>query len=265
MHKVIVERPRPRSRYSFRKGDPLRKIEQDELPRCESMKVRHADRRCFNENLNPLRRWLERQVGRPWDRVYSEACEVIKPTSTVKNHVKIHLLELVRRDVALFQGLPYAIRRWTGGGYDELSTNDLYVHPQTGLLRCHRRRRLAKELFSETARLLHEENMPEAEVAGLKLVIAKNERVIRRSLFRKLDGLWHAIEEYEIYCAGANGRPVRPLRLSPYNPGRQVRIHGRQLNRRQLRKAGLRNGPSADELSVGAVVDGPEPEFGCGS
>src|ERR1700678_2738639 len=100
MHKVIVERPRPRSAYSFCKGDPLRKVALDELPARESMKVRHSDRRHFNENLSPLRRWLVSQVGRPWDQVYSDACKVIKPTSTVKNHITIHLLEFVHRSVA---------------------------------------------------------------------------------------------------------------------------------------------------------------------
>ena len=242
MHKVIVERPRPGSGCSFRKGDPLRKIEWEELPVIESMKVRHADRRSFNENLKPLRRWLERQVKRPWDRVYSEACEVITPTSTVRNHVKIHLLELVRRDVVLFNGRPHAIKRWAGGGYAELFDGDLYMHPVTGLLLRHRRRRPAKVLPPETARLLNEEEMPAAEIARLKLVLAKDERVVLRSLFRKLNGLWHEIEEYEIYRAGPDGMPVRALRLIPYSPGRQVRIRSRQLNRRQLRTTDLRNG-----------------------
>lgn len=136
MHKVIVERPRPRSGQSFRRGDPLRKIARDELPSHESMKVRHSDRRHFNENLNPLRRWLERQVGRSWDRVYSDACKVIKPGSTVKNHVKIHLLELVCRDVVLVDGIPTSIQGgWLGRGRQELRRKQLYVHPLTGILR----------------------------------------------------------------------------------------------------------------------------------
>jgi len=242
MHKVIVERPRPGSGCSFRKGDPLRKVEWEELPAIESMKVRHADRRSFNENLKPLRRWLERQVKRPWDRVYSEACEVIKPTSTVRNHVKIHLLEFVHRDVVLVNGLPHTIQRWSGGGYTELLDRGLYVHPVSRLLRCHQRRRSAEVLLPEAARLLHEEQMSEGEVASCRIVLAKDERAIRRALYRKVDGLWHEIEEYEIYRAGVDGKPVRPLRLMPYNPARQVRIRTRQLNHRQLKKSGLTNG-----------------------
>jgi hypothetical protein len=246
MHKVIVERPRPRSGYSFRKGDPLRKIAQQELPAHESMKVRHADRRCFNENLNPLRRWLERQVGRRWDQVYSEACEVIKPSSTVKNHVKLHLLEFVCRDIVLFDALPHSIRRWMGGGYFELHTGDLYVHPSTGLLCSHRRRRVAKGSLPETARLLRELPMPEKEIVSLKLIVAKDERVVRRSLLRKLMGLWHEVEEYEVYRVDKNGEPMRILRLVPHDPARHIRIHSRQLNRRRLCQLGLKNGSKAD-------------------
>jgi hypothetical protein len=246
MHKVIVERPRPRSGQSFRKGDPLRKVAWEELPARESMKVRHADRRCFNENLNPLRRWLERQVGRLWDHVYSEACEVIKPASTVKNHVKLHLLEFVCRDVVLFDGVPHSIRRWMGGGYFELHTGELYVQPNTGLLRSHRRRPVAKTSPPETVRLFREWPMPKTEMASLKLVVAKDERIVRRSLFRKLRGLWHEFEEYEIYRADRNGKPVRALRLLPYDSGRHIRIRSRQLNHRRLRQLRLKNGLASD-------------------
>jgi hypothetical protein len=250
MHKVIVERPRAGSGRSFRKGDPLRKMARDELPARESMKVRHSDRRHFNENLSPLRRWLRRQVGRPWDHVYSDACKVIKPTSTVKNHVKIHLLEFVHRSVVLLDDLPCTTQSWSGRGYSELYNGGLYVDPASGILRIHRRRHGARTVHPELARLLLEEEMSQTEVARRRLDLAKDERVIRRLLFRKLNGLWHEIEEFEIYQADANGKPARPLRLIPYNPTRQVRIRSRQLNRRELRKAELRNDKAPNLAAV---------------
>jgi hypothetical protein len=242
MHKVIVERPRPRSGYSFRKGDPLRKIGWDELPARESMKIRHADRRYFNENLSPLRRWLERQVGRPWDHVYSDACKVIKPASTVKNHVKIHLLELVHRCVLLLDDVPSTTRSWMGRGYSELFDGDLYVHPATGLLRRHRRKPLIKTARPELARLILEEEMPKTQVAKLRLHVAHGECVVRRLLFRKIRGLWFEMEEYEIYRVSSDGHILRPVRLIPYDPTRQIRIRSRQLNHRQLCNSGLVNG-----------------------
>lgn len=38
--------------------------------------------KVLNENLTPLRRYLERQVGRPWNKVYSEIAVGLKVTST---------------------------------------------------------------------------------------------------------------------------------------------------------------------------------------
>jgi hypothetical protein len=45
----------------------------------------------LNENLAPLVRYLRTQVGRPWDKVYSEICERLRPTSAVQQHVRDHL------------------------------------------------------------------------------------------------------------------------------------------------------------------------------
>ena len=47
--------------------------------------------KLLNENLAPLRRYLERQVGRPWDKVYSEIAEGLRVASTVQRHVRDHL------------------------------------------------------------------------------------------------------------------------------------------------------------------------------
>jgi hypothetical protein len=63
---VIVERPRIPA-FKCRKGR-LQALE--DLPAHEGMRRLHAlhgDRKDFNENLTPLRRYLERQVGRPWN------------------------------------------------------------------------------------------------------------------------------------------------------------------------------------------------------
>ena len=75
---------------------------------------------------------------------------------------------------------------------------------------------MPKTAHPELARLLLESEMPETEIAERHLNIAKDERVVRRLLFRKMRGLWHEIEEYEIYRAGMDGKPIRPLRLLPY-------------------------------------------------
>jgi hypothetical protein len=102
MHKVVVERPRHGRGWATSKA-PL-KPPFDASPRYESMKANHTRRKWFSDLLGPLRRWLQSQVGRPWNDVYSEACAVIKPDSIIRAHVKTHLLEFVERHTFMHDG-----------------------------------------------------------------------------------------------------------------------------------------------------------------
>ena len=87
MARVIVERPRIRTRNE-RQGRACR---PDDLPQRESIRRPHVLRRSeksLNENLAPLRRYLERQVGRPWDNVYSEIAANLRVDNTVQQHLR---------------------------------------------------------------------------------------------------------------------------------------------------------------------------------
>jgi len=101
MFKVIVERPRRGSRIKARYRSRL--AGEDDLPMKIGMKRHTAVTRLgwknLNENLNPLERYLGRQVGRKWDDVYSEICATLDPNHTVKQHVRDHLVDLVARIV----------------------------------------------------------------------------------------------------------------------------------------------------------------------
>jgi hypothetical protein len=70
MFKVIVERPRRGGRMRTRTGRIFRASE--EVSSKLGMKQGYFDRKWLNENLSPLKRWLESQANRPWDKVYSE-------------------------------------------------------------------------------------------------------------------------------------------------------------------------------------------------
>ena len=135
MHKVICERPRSgggwdRPRW---KNTPL-----DLLPHYEPMcRVRRGKEKEFGENLAPLRRWLVAQVGRSWNEVYSEACQVIKPDSVVRNHIKFHLLGMVERHTFLKDGEVCCLAGdgWPGNVAPIASWHGmLYVNPTTGVL-----------------------------------------------------------------------------------------------------------------------------------
>ena len=128
MAKVIVERPRRGASYGMRKG---RLQPVDHLPRQKGLHrdaVEHHGEKTLNENLSPLVRYLERQVGRPWDKVYSEICRHLKATSTVQQHVRDHIGDYVEVRGA---ARPHWYRR------------DLYVDPADGILKRVRVRRRA--------------------------------------------------------------------------------------------------------------------------
>ncbi len=126
MAKVLVERPRLIDSTEHRG----RKLPIELLPKAIGVRrgVREAGGfKQLNENLAPLRRYLERQVGRPWNKVFSEIAANLKSTSTVQQHVRDHIKDFVqlhpRADARVWAG---SDRRWF---------QPLYVDPRDGLLK----------------------------------------------------------------------------------------------------------------------------------
>lgn len=96
MLKVTVERPRRVPAWGTTRGRPPRDTE--EAPNHEGMRRPHRDfykQKELNENLAPLRRYLFKQVGRPWNKVYSEFRGQLRADSTVQEHVLRHLGDFV--------------------------------------------------------------------------------------------------------------------------------------------------------------------------
>lgn len=141
MSKVIVERPRAgRSVAGKRPGrtraltddddEPIRAVKPAREPKNRVQKTK-----SLNETLNPLKRYLASNVGRPWDKVYSEISEHLKPTSTVQQHVRDHLDDFVATKTRMKAGVVMATRRFGGEAPIADQYALFYVHPRTGLLR----------------------------------------------------------------------------------------------------------------------------------
>jgi hypothetical protein len=147
MFKVIVERPR----WGSRMRGINRAADLDEDARAhESIKRRHVVRKSLNENLAPLRRWLEAQVDRPWDKVFAELCEHIDRRSTVQQHIHQHVEDFVDVCVVVIDGVRCV--PGFGGGLrrlDGASSAPLFVDPDTGILRRNRARLRARKLDDE--------------------------------------------------------------------------------------------------------------------
>jgi len=146
MGKVLVERPRlkrrsgdSRARKGYRK-ELQRSLVAEAPPNRERLKARYGHNlKFFNENLAPLRRFLQSNVGRPWNKVYAEICQHVDRGNVVQKHVLTHLFDYVAINVILLDGEPCQ-----GGGerqrYGEslrtsYSRHQWYVCPKSGLLR----------------------------------------------------------------------------------------------------------------------------------
>ena len=104
------------------------------------MKRRHNRTKSFNEHLGPLRRFLDANVGRPWDKIYSEICQFVDRDNVVQKHILTHLFDYVVVHTVLIDGEPCRGEQHWGYQYGEpLRTshrrNRWYVCPKSGLLR----------------------------------------------------------------------------------------------------------------------------------
>lgn len=140
MYEVIIERPRGGRGWgrSAKGRERMRdRLDPEQAAQREPISMHRGGSKHLNENLAPLRRFLVRRVGRPWDEVYAEICATLRPDSAVQKHVLDHLRDMVytrvvEKDGALFEhgrrgvrSLPEHYRRWA----------PVYVCPDTGVLK----------------------------------------------------------------------------------------------------------------------------------
>src|SRR4029077_7165209 len=85
--------------------------------------------------LAPLRRFLGRRVGRPWNAVYSEITASLRLDSVVQKHVLDHLFHFVEVHATLVKGAPHALRYGGPVPLESYRAGTFYVCPKTGLLR----------------------------------------------------------------------------------------------------------------------------------
>ena len=131
MAKVLVERPRLPPRDARGRDGRIFRDSSDApfLP----MKAGYRDTKSLNDNLQPLARFLARQVGRPWDAVYRDIRSVIDGRNVVQRHILEHVDDYVARQVAVVDG--HLIDRTTRRYGLSCLWQPLYVDPRTGLLR----------------------------------------------------------------------------------------------------------------------------------
>ena len=137
MAKVVTERPRRGHGNPGKKwGRRLRKSEYDAEDHGQSRApiARHHqygwNAKEFSDLLGPLRRYLRKQVGRPWDKIWSEITRNLDSRSLSGQHIFDHIGWEVEQHVWLSSGGSLYHNRWSG----VLPVSGLYVHPTTRLL-----------------------------------------------------------------------------------------------------------------------------------
>lgn len=235
MSKVIVERPRlGRSMAGKKPGRTMALADDDGEPirakGAREPKKREQKTKWLNENLSPLKRYLARQVGRPWSKVYSEISENLKPSSTVQQHVRDHLVDFVAIKVRREKGELWADTRWGRPMPLSRTSHLYYVHPRTGLLRENEQRVTWKQAER------HAKLLAEAELAKrMRAVDAKTQ-------FHLLDdGAWWEVKLAKIPPRQAYVDVVRRAKLSKLSVGTLYDREGVYAHdKRQLSKAEMK-------------------------
>lgn len=89
----------------------------------------------FSDVLGPLRRYLRKQVGRPWDKVWSEIWQTLDSRSLTGQHIFDHIRWEVEQDAYIGADG----RLYDRGRESHVEVmGGLYVHPVTRLL-CYKR------------------------------------------------------------------------------------------------------------------------------
>lgn len=250
MYKVIVERPR---RGGGMRGEDPAPIDLDDSPRQEGLRRRHRRHKWLNENLAPLRRYLASQVGRPWDKVFSEICAGIDRRNTVQRHIHQHLEDFVAIRVYDVDGELQIDGRWRGRV--ALASNwapEFYVHPRHGLLCVNEGRIQARRDYQRERR---------ARFRDARDGAGEHRRTLDpNTQLHRIDGVWYRVELSVITNDAMLDRRVDALRKLPLDRcPREIAMKGvasrrdlfgdpnvyarskRQLNARELRQYGLSN------------------------
>lgn len=184
----------------------------------------------FSDKLGPLRRYLRKQVGRPWDAIYSD----LRAHLDFRSVAGLHIWDHVKMEVQL-HCVAYG-KTIIVGGYEP---SGLYVHPVTRLL-CYvpeTRHRYRKPVPDDVVELEQ----------GLSL--------------RRVNGIWyrarygfkdvyHPPVRYGPGCGAATGRIIR----EGYFTSEPVLQEKKQLNRGELKAYGLKNGQAVPLPSKAAVA-----------
>lgn len=218
MGKIITERPRHGSsnpNIKTRMSIPWKGHDADyEIDKRQSSsrhRIHGYDAKSFTDVLGPLYHYLDKQVGRPWNKVYSELCEFLDKRKVTHAHVFTHIDQHVEKDV--YKGVD---RRWHSRPYGS-DVRGLYVNPKTGLI-C--RQKPLKEA----------ERKKDFDIV----------KISKENEYRRIDGIWYLVTLKEIEVDDSYFSYITKKMV--YRNKKEVReVARKQLNKKELKQLGLEN------------------------
>lgn len=236
MHELLVERPRKGSHWPNRAVRAARVAERtaratddwEALPRPQG-RPGVGPRKCLNENLAPLTRFLSRRVGRRWDAVFSELRAQLDMRSPIQLHIMQHLFQFVALEVEQGpDGRWVRSRGWAAGWPVRDDGRHFYVDPRTGLLM------RPKHVRAATPRRPDHHTDAEGRV------------------YARVEGIWWQVglegvsrwtppegDRVDVLLGVRVGPPNEALRDALYGDPRRYATSRRPLSRRELKRLGL--------------------------
>lgn len=200
--KVLCEQPRSRSWDKYSNYRNLDKFERqyndaddgdDGEPFSgvgsgyrESMKYRFGyDTKSFGEHLSPLYGLVRKNVGRKWDKVYSELKQAFDARSATGNHIFQHLYDQLAKPAETYIGEDDKVWVRYNYGNDKPireSYYEFYVDPRNGILK--------RNLQHKTRRQVERQRVIEKEREQ-----AKVKRVINTETeLHNVNGVWFEVK-----------------------------------------------------------------------
>lgn len=96
-----------------------------------SHRHRHRESKNFTDALGALRGNIRKNVGRPWNDVFSEFSKLLDRRSVSGYHIWTHLIQEVEINTYAEDGVVYEHGRY---GSSDFPVSGFYVHPVTGIL-----------------------------------------------------------------------------------------------------------------------------------
>lgn len=200
-----------------------RRIKTSRQGQCRERSMGSGDcHKMFSDLLGPLRGYLKKQVGRPWDDIYSELREHLDFRTVSGQHIWDH----VKSEVALHceerHGAVWVKAARFGAGR---MIDGLYVHPRTGLL-CY---------------------IPERPYRYTKPVDPNVVVLDKLTTLHRFDGIWYRVTlaPKDVWVPEVRYCEGKYVLRSGYFKEELVPQGKRQLGRKELRAHGLRNAAAA--------------------